>query len=714
MWNILDFWKVFKFLKSGDSSDLNDTVQAIAKSDLSKTNDLFINTLDQLSFSDDEFLRLRKFIIDWYSSLKTLTTVQKNISDVYGLPDTHLDELFRSKGFEFSPLLSVYGSRVNYNKGNFYYDLVNLYMKKGSPKTLLNVLKYFGFQNLEVLEYMTFRRMSTQRIEFHSLSASYIGKWYSTNTDILTYDEATGWDPHYLTSEKSIIYGQNNSKLHLPTKSPYFSLRHYININDYIKFIQFLARKIQDQYDYWRLDPYTNKPEKEIYLKSVTTDASVLEVYLSAVYLYYKYFGESIKIKHPSNNVYDTDILLGDHGKYFTCYDGTNADYLNIVDEFNKYLNNVPHTRQEIKDNQNYFYSQFNRLRLDNFLVDAHSAEEILKALNIDLYNELNKVYTIQDPIILIGNILSDLMKWVTSYISIGVPNISYLLFGKTELMNQLGELINFFKPYHARLLSYDVAYVIDDRNQESVIVEDFGIDSVEENIFDWDTCNSQPCCIDSTCNDNFHYSRDTYDCGSFYDIGGACDGRDDAFQLYIEDNIHEVLNCKQGFLPPEKYVETTTNNLPPEIICVQSGGFVEFDGGGCFDLQYSNDVCVIQIIDSTPDPWVDITSNLSVSTRGSWDGTQFNSEHTSSGNYIFLRTTTPISGTVTKLRATFVTFIPNVTWSWPDSSLVFDSITYPSNLYEWSTNWNKLGMRFSGGRFDPAFSISKIEAYIT
>jgi len=601
MWKILDFWKVFKYIKSGDSSDLNDTTQAIAKSDLSKTNDLFISTIDQLCFSDDEYLRLRKFFIDWYSSLKTLTSVQKNISDVYGLPDAHLDELFRSRGFEFSPLLGVYGSRVNYNKANFYYDLVNLYMKKGSPRTLLNVLRYYGFQNIELLEYMTFRRISSQKIEFHSLSASHLGKWYSTRPDILKYEEATGWDPHYLTSEESIVFGQNNSRLHLPTKSPYFSLRHYINLNDYIKFIQFLSRRIQDQYAYWRRDPISNIPDKEIYINAVTTSASVLETYISAVYIYYKYYGEEITIKHPSNDIYDTSVLLGDHGKYFTCYDGTNADYLNIVDEFNKYLNDIPHTRQDILENQSYFYDMFNRLRLDNFLIDANSAGEVLQAINPNLYDDLNKVYSVQDPVVLIGDILADLMKWVASYVSIGVPNIGYLLFGKTELMNQLGDLINFFKPYHARLLSYDIAYVVDDRNKESIIVEDFGIDSVEECVLDWDTCNSKPCCIDSTCDesDNFYYARDTYDCGSFYDIGGACDVRPDAFQMYLTDNVYDPLTCRKGFLPPEAYVESVITNLPNEFFAAQSGGFANFDEGGCFDTQYSNDICMIQIIDN-------------------------------------------------------------------------------------------------------------------
>ena len=597
MWKIEDFWKVFNFIKNDKTTELNENVQAIAKSDLSKANNLFELTIDQLCYSDDDYIRLRKFFIDWYSSLKTLSSVQKNITDIYGLPDSHLDELFRSRGFHHSTKLGVYNLQTNYNKGNFYYDLVNLYKKKGAPKTLLNVLRYFGFQNLELLEYMTYRRISSQKIEFHSVHSAKIGNVYPVGTDILNYDETTGWDPHYLTSEISIIKGQNSTKLHLPTKSPYFSLRHYISLNDYIKFIQFIARTIQDQYFEWKNDNI--KPKQEIYLNPVALNISVLETYLSAIYIYYKHYSDTVTIKHPETEIYDYSCLLGDHGEYFTCYDGTNADYLNIVHEFNEYVNTIPHTREDIKNNQDYYYEQFTRNEYENFIKDDKTAGKVLKEINIELYNKLNDVYAVDDPIRLIGKILTDLMIWMNTNISIGVPNIDFLLLGKIELLNQLGGIIDFFKPYHARLLSYDVAYVVDDKNKESLIVEDFGIDSIEENIFDWDTCNSKPCCMDSTCHesDDFHYARETYDCGSFYDIGGACDAKENSFMMELEDHNHENLNCRVGFLPPENYVESVISNLPSDIHAIQSGGFVTFDEGGCFDLQYANDVCVIQII---------------------------------------------------------------------------------------------------------------------
>jgi len=665
MWLIKDYEKIFDFLKSFGESEyseeildyifhptkfdmLDDITKQLVKdeydklstgsklgkpvitaslSDLSSSNILFEKTIDQLSFNTSDWNKIRKLVIDWYTALKTMVSVQKNVSDLYGMPDEHLDEAFRSKGFLFSTQLSNYGLDINYNKVNFYYDLVNLYKQKGSPRTLLNTLTYFGFPNIELLEYFTYVRRSTQKVEFHSTSSDYTGKWYSTQTDILPYDEVTQWDPHYLTSEKSIVYGQNNNGLHLPTKSPYFSLRHFINVNDYVKLMTFISRRVQDQYQAWAQSILSTKvdPPKELYIESCTMDASVLELYLSCVYTYYRYYGTEVNIKHPTNPIWDTSSQLGDHGENFLCYDGTDASYLNIIEDFKEYLENYPLTRDDIKNNQEYFLDKFSRLTSTNFLQNEKVAGKVLELINPELFKRINDLYDINPETIVLGNLLEDLMKWVSSYLSIALPHLNFVLFGTLEFKRIMSPLLDFFKPYHARLLAYDMAFVEDDRNTESVIVEDAPEDHIVEVTLDWDTCNSKPCCND-TCEeltpDSF-YSRDTYDCGSFYDIGGACDGRENSFMTYIEDHPQEPLNCLQGFtvladyenpshpdFQHDAYVDTEVINIPPEFfppenagetitsVVAQSGNFMNFDEGGCFDGQYGSDLCLIQVIE--------------------------------------------------------------------------------------------------------------------
>lgn len=611
MWKIEDFWKIFNFLKTDEPNDLSDSLQAISKSELAKSEEFFINTLDQLSFSSTEYKRLRNFLIDWYSSVKTLTAVQKEITDIYALPDTHLDEAFRSKGFNFSTQLSRYGPEINYNKGNFYYDLVNLYKKKGSPRTLLNTLRYFGFPNLEVIEYMTYIRKSTQKVEFHSLSADYTGNWWTTNIDILNYTEVTQWDPHYLTSERSIIKGQNNSKLHLPTKSPYFTLRHFINLNDYSKLTSYLSRKIQDQYSLWHDSLSTDSTivlPKELYIDSCSLETSVLELYLSCIYIYYKNYSTETIIQHPTNSIWNVTSTLGNpNGTYFNCYNGTDTSYLNLVSDFEAYIESIPLSRDEVSSKLSYFYDLFARVQTSNFLITDETAGDVLQLLNPALYTQLNSIYDIQPNTIILGDLLEDLMKWVSSYITVNVPHLNYLLYGTSEFKRILSPLVDFFKPYHARLLSYDIAFIGDNRNTESVIVDDIPIDSIEEIRHDFDTSNSQPCTDEEGDSD---YSRNTYDCGSNYDIGAASDIRPEALDVTITDTIENKLTCQIGFTDideyqnPESikygvdpYVETDSINIPSEYIEVQSGNFLTFDDGGCFDNHYGNDVCMIQVI---------------------------------------------------------------------------------------------------------------------
>jgi len=629
MWKIDDFKKIFDYLKNGEESDLNISIQANAKSELAKTEEFFQKTIDQLSFSSTHYNNFRSFLINWYSSLKTLSVVQRNITDIYGMPDTHLDEAFRSKGFNNSVKLTRYGKEINYNKGNFYYDLVNLYKRKGSPRNLLHTLRYFGLSNVEILEYMTYRRLSTNDVEFHSISSDHLGKWWSIHTDKLTYEEATAWDPHYLTSKESIIKGQNGSKLHLPTKSPYFSLRHYIELDDYTSSIATISRKIQDQYDYWNdrydpINPNTNILDKELYIDCCSLDASILELYLSCIMIYYKYYTNEIIVDHttsPNNEI----ITLGNHGKYFTCYDGTDSSYNNIVHEYEEYSEFIPKTRQEAKDKYEYFIDKFTRLANVNFLIDGNSAEDKLKVINPELHDKLINLYDISSNTTVLNELLEELSKWMKSYLSIAVPELSYLMYGTNQIKKELGPIIDFFKPYHARLLSYDVSFINNNRTNESVIVDDLPVDSIEEVIHDWDTCNSKPCCNDTCSNivPSSFYSRATYDCGSFYDIGGACDGRENSFLTYMTDHLYEPLTCVNGFtvlddynnpshekFGIDPYVETEKILLPPEFLPpenagevittveAQSGNFASFDEGGCFDCHYANDLFMIQIIE--------------------------------------------------------------------------------------------------------------------
>lgn len=145
-----DFWRIFRVLK--DSSDIDPALdlntKMLAESEQQTSKQFFLGTIDQVAHLSDDYKRLRSFLIDWYASHKTIVSTQKHISDVYSLPNNHVNELIRSFGFTYG--LNLVPLR---NKVNMFLDLVNLYKKKGTPEALADILDYYGFTDADLVEY---------------------------------------------------------------------------------------------------------------------------------------------------------------------------------------------------------------------------------------------------------------------------------------------------------------------------------------------------------------------------------------------------------------------------------------------------------------------------------------------------------------------------------------------------------------------------------
>ena len=98
-----------------------------------------------------------------------------------------------------------------------------------------------------------------------------------------------------------------------------------------------------------------------------------------------------------------------------------------------------------------------------------------------------------------------------------------------------------------------------------------------------------KPCCTypDKYCPEAIvesYYNRNTYDCGSYYDIGAAFDKKDCFIQ--IKDEIDDYrLVCRKGW-------DTTTWDFGYELDSTSSdityvwvdGGFSDFDESGVYD----------------------------------------------------------------------------------------------------------------------------------
>ena len=59
--NIDDFWKILEEIQ-GTSTDLNDSVKAIAKNEQTVAERLFSNIIDQSAYKSADYQRMRSFI----------------------------------------------------------------------------------------------------------------------------------------------------------------------------------------------------------------------------------------------------------------------------------------------------------------------------------------------------------------------------------------------------------------------------------------------------------------------------------------------------------------------------------------------------------------------------------------------------------------------------------------------------------------------------
>ncbi len=94
-------WNLMTYLKDGvyDNSELDYTLRLVADNEKQVSINFFKNTLDQVCFEKDDYLRLREMMIDWYASLRTMITIQKNAHDVFSQTNFQLNELFKSFGY---------------------------------------------------------------------------------------------------------------------------------------------------------------------------------------------------------------------------------------------------------------------------------------------------------------------------------------------------------------------------------------------------------------------------------------------------------------------------------------------------------------------------------------------------------------------------------------------------------------------------------------
>lgn len=578
------FWEIFRAVIGESTTNLTDAMRALAQAERTKANSYFANVIDQIPFDTDDYTRLRNFLRDLYATHRTVANYSSNLTDPRGMANEQLDELFRSFGFPYSTILRQASPEPLESKINLFLDLVNLYKIKGTPRGLLEVLQYYGVPKLDIYSFWL-RLNDGGELEFRGNVVA--GTTLNPSPTTLSYSLLTSGDPHWLYTESQIKQLHENNLINLPSKTPYIGIQPVAEVGSETSI---LVRKVQDQYfDYGQ---FGNLPPQDAEITILGETVSLLELYLSLIYTYYK--------------EYDVG---GTDGTNFICYDGSATIVSDIIAEYDSIVGGVVTSRQNLLDRLEQYHDTFTRVKPRNFLQTSSSAETILQSLNPDLITSLD---ALADPVtVVLNSLLKDLANWVRNNIGFGFVNLGFVLSGLQAFFEDLDPVINFFKPYRARLIILE-SLLLKDRLFNSIVIEDSFSFTQDFEFRDYITGDSKACCsnpdLGATCDSTAlqYYSRATFDCGSYFDIGAVTDIRDNSFTYHIEQTHEDRFRCSfatdstalvkseevAGDFSALGYDSTTiapvSSDPYPEFH--QSGGFQPFDTGASFDCTHGFD----------------------------------------------------------------------------------------------------------------------------
>ena len=549
-------------------------------------------------------------------------------------------------------------------KVQFFLDLVNLYKVKGTPQSLVDVLQYYGVTKLDIYEFFL-KKDAPDSLFFAGNAVA--GTSVDPGDIGIPYNNLTATDPHWLYTAEQILQLDQTNKINLPSKSPYLGVQPIVDLEGAEMAI--IERHVQDQYASYINTGILPPPNAEITFIGETK--SLLELYLSCIYMFNKLFDAG----------YDDYLVKPED---FICYDGTNADdELQIITDFKELTQAKVETHAQLKSRYAKYLDLYTRPVAENFLIDENTAGNVLQSINPALKAALDST---GEPIKVLYSLLKDLALWVRANIGFGFVNFGFILFGIQEFFKDLKPVIEFFKPYRARLLLLELLQVKNRLFNTIVIEDDLDID-VAVDIHDFVTGDGIPCCgtKDSTCSNdlivcqrdfvenpapsfnwrgictnedtyaiddavasggdgsqyvciqahlagietrppsgtnwtsywkllntiectdstaiNTVYTRETYDCGSNYDVGAVVDKE---IEFTVEQEIHEFLRCPAadgtGFVVSEILsgeIDTTSETII-DLQYYQSGGFRDFDVEGRFDCTHGFDLVQITVEDTS------------------------------------------------------------------------------------------------------------------
>lgn len=249
------------------SMELKPDHKKLVFSEQETTKDFFETTVDQIAFWSEDHKRIRKFLIDWYSTQRALVTRSRRAVDPYSLSDEELNDLILSFGYPYP-----YEVREE-QKSVFLHELIGYYQKKGTPKVLGDVLTFYGLVDAVICEWWLYNDFQNNNLWVRSVPVWPKQVEYPEDYNLkVPYESFVALDPYWHydkdQGESSEILldlyremedgedpsdpdAEKKNKITLPSITPYISLNTVIKGNDVFPQLSVLNRKVQEDYEFW-------------------------------------------------------------------------------------------------------------------------------------------------------------------------------------------------------------------------------------------------------------------------------------------------------------------------------------------------------------------------------------------------------------------------------------------------------------------------------
>ena len=257
------------------------------------------------AYSSLDNAALRRMLLDWSSTIKTIQDQNKRVTDAYSLNDDDTDKAIRGFGIDFINQINL---KSLDRRHLFLLNICDLYSIKGSPDSIIKALNIIGIEDIFIREAWICKDPNRDTEVRYDLNMKWVpqkadqvldtnnNQWVELDThyDMYTtwdwfeqkiHDNRATFDPHWFYSKEEIRDLNNDPKIYLklPSITPYFGIEYVSDLDRNTDQMEEIFKIINNQY-HNHLTGVKTIGDKQIWVSTFPDRLSALECYTGLIY----------------------------------------------------------------------------------------------------------------------------------------------------------------------------------------------------------------------------------------------------------------------------------------------------------------------------------------------------------------------------------------------------------------------------------------------